>query len=400
MVTAGTRLLRTLARAGKAQRRTVGKLVKVLFAKPKVKPAAKPKATLKPVAKSKATLKPVAQPKATPKLTALRPVRTKAPPPAPRARSQLALAALPGKWLAFHYSALPTAANLAGQRMSYWLYLPDKPPPAGRSLPLIVMLHGCEQSATEFAQGTRMNRLAEKKGYAVLYPQQLLSSNSHRCWKWYDKATQEGGGGVKMIVGIIEQVAAKYAIDRSRIYICGISAGAAMADIVALNHPQLIAAVGLHSGPVFGCGHSAIGALGVMQHGAGARAGGAITDILAKNPGFPPMPAMLIQGADDKVVRPVNQNQLLQQSLLLNRMPGNSVPLRSAKPAGKAARNPAKAYETRNFYVGKKLLLSVAHIEQLGHAWSGGDASLSYNSAAGPDSSKLMLDFFARHRRL
>ena len=365
MVTAGTKLLRSLARAGKAQQRTVSKLVKNLFAVPKAKPAAKRKAIAKP--------KAVARPKA---------ARVKVLP------------ALPGKWLAFHYSAV------AGQRMSYWLYLPAKPPPVGPGLPLVVMLHGCEQTATEFAQGTRMNRLAEQKGYAVLYPQQLLSSNSHRCWKWYDKATQGGGGGAKMIVGIIEQVAAKFAIDRSRIYIGGISAGAAMADIVALHHPQLIAAIGLHSGPVFGGGHGAIGALSVMQHGAGARASAAIGEILATNPAFPLMPTLLIQGAEDRVVRPVNQKQLVQQSLLLNRLPDDSVPLLSLKPAGSASsRNPAHAYQVHDYFAGKKLLLRVAHIEQLGHAWSGGDATLSFNSKAGPDSSKMLLDFFGRHHR-
>ena len=383
MVTFSTKLLRSLSRAGKVQRRTVSKLVKNLFAVPKVKPVAR--------------LKAVAKPKAPPR------VRAKAPTGAPAARAgkRSPLAALPGKWLASHYSALAEGGSLTGRRMSYWLYLPAKEAPAGRALPLVVMLHGCEQTATEFAQGTRMNRLAEQKGYAVLYPQQLLSSNSHRCWKWFDKTTQGGAGGVKMIVGIIEQVAVKYAIDRSRIYICGISAGAGMADIVALHHPQLIAAVGLHSGPVYGGGHGAIGALNIMQHGAGGRAAAAIAEILAGNPAFPAMPTLLIQGAEDKVVRPVNQRQLLQQSLLLNRLPDNSVPLLSSNPAGAASsRNPAHAYQLHDYYAGKKLLLRVAHIEQLGHAWSGGDAALSFNSKAGPDSSKMMLDFFARHQRV
>ena len=80
--------------------------------------------------------------------------------------------------------------------MSFWLYLPQNVPEeaVAQGLPLIVMLHGCHQTATQFAQGTRMNQWAERKGYAVLYPQQLVSNQSQRCWKWYDRATQEGGG--------------------------------------------------------------------------------------------------------------------------------------------------------------------------------------------------------------
>ena len=61
------------------------------------------------------------------------------------------------------------------------------------------MLHGCQQTATQFAQGTRMNQWAEQMGYAVLYPQQSVSAHAQRCWKWYDRATQEGGGDVPIL---------------------------------------------------------------------------------------------------------------------------------------------------------------------------------------------------------
>lgn len=296
----------------------------------------------------------------------------------------------PGKWLASHLTAY-------GHRMSYWLYLPKNvtEQAARNGVPLLVMLHGCNQTATQFAQGTRMNHWAEQMGYAVLYPQQLVSTHAHRCWKWYDRATQEGGGDVPMIVGIVNKVMTDYAIDRSRIYIAGISAGAGMANIVALNHPRLFAAVGMHSGPVFGAGHNTLGALGVMQHGAGMRADLAVREVLARQPHFPGMPAILIQGEGDSVVRPINQSQLARQSLLLNGLEG--VAKVTHKPQGRGgSRN---AHRLHDFYVGRKLLLRVAQIEQLEHAWSGGDASLAYNAKAGPDASRMMLDFFARHQR-
>jgi poly(hydroxyalkanoate) depolymerase family esterase len=245
-----------------------------------------------------------------------------------------------------------------------------------------------------------MNRLAEQKGYAVLYPQQSLSAHAQRCWKWYDKATQEGGGEVRLIAGIIGQVATRYPIDRSRIYICGISAGAGMANIVALHHPELIAALGLHSGPAYGAGHGMINALSVMQHGASGQGDAAIAAVLSRRPAFPVMPTILIQGAGDTVVRPINQIHLMRQSLLLNRMPADTAVSVELKPAGRGNRNPANAHQIRDFYVGKKLLLRVAHIEGLDHAWSGGDATLAFNAKAGPDASKMLLDFFSRQRRL
>ena len=205
---------------------------------------------------------------------------------------------------------------------------------------------------------------------------------------------------MRLIVGAIEQVAARYAIDRARIYICGISAGAGMAHIVALNHPHLFAALGLHSGPVFGAGHNLIGALHVMQHGAGARMDAAIDEVLARQPAFPLLPAMLIQGQADRVVRPINQTQLVRQCVRVNRLPADTVVTAQRLPGGAAGgRNPAHAYALHDYRVGKQVLLRVAQVERLEHAWSGGDASLPFNDKAKPDASKLLLDFFASQRR-
>jgi poly(hydroxyalkanoate) depolymerase family esterase len=361
-------LLRSLVRSGK-------RMTKLLVA------ATAPPAKLK----TKRKRKPVAA-SAAPR-SAVR--RAASAPPAPPP-SAARIAPSPGKWLASHLTAY-------GHRMSYWLYIPQNiPEPALRDgLPLLVMLHGCRQTATQFAQGTRMNHWAEQMGYAVLYPQQLVSTHAQRCWKWYDRATQEGGGDVPMIVGIVNKVMSDYAIDRSRIYIAGISAGAGMANIVALNHPRMFAAVGMHSGPVFGAGHNTLGALGVMQHGAGMRADVAAREVLLRQPQFPGMPAILIQGQGDSVVRPINQVQLARQSQLLNGLA--DIPKITDKPGGRG--DTRNAHRLHDFYAGRKLLLRVARIEQLEHAWSGGDPTLAYNAKAGPDASKMMLDFFSRHQR-
>lgn len=309
-----------------------------------------------------------------------RAVRARATPTASAASSVPPSVAAPGKWLAGHM------LNAAGQRMSYWLYLPNNR--QGNGMPLVVMLHGCQQTATQFAQGTRMNLLAEKLGYAVLYPQQLVSSHPHRCWKWYERATQDGGGDVPTIIGIIHKVITHQDIDRSRIYVAGISAGAGMANILALNHPELFAAIGLHSGPVFGAGHNALGAFSIMKNGAlGIGADLAAHALLQRQPRFPGMPAILFQGESDNVVKSINQIQLTRQSLLLNRL------------SGPAQVTQKRHYRLLDYYDGRKLLLRVAQVEKLEHAWSGGDPSLKFNDRAGPNASKMMLAFFARHRR-
>ncbi|MES2318823.1 MAG: PHB depolymerase family esterase [Pseudomonadota bacterium] len=370
MVKTANPWLRSLLRAGKRQQRTVSRALTVLLAAPKPKPKPKSKPKTAPAKKVPRLARPVAPAAAT--------------PPVPAS----------GKWLASHYSGKADHGAGALRRLSYWLYLPDRlPGPAG--LPLVVMLHGCEQSATLFAQGTRMNHWAEKQGYAVLYPQQSVSAHPHRCWKWYDRATQHGGGDVSVIVGMLGKIIGNYPIDPSRVYIAGLSAGAGMAHIVALNHPELFAAIGLHSGPLFGAGHSTMGALGVMKHGASHRVDSAVDEVLLKRPGFPGMPTMLIQGEDDPVVLPVNQAQLTRQAMLLNRLP-HGTPVEVATREGTRRANP---YRLHDVYQDRKLMLRVAQIAELKHAWSGGDETLSYNCGAGPDASKMLLDFFGKHRR-
>jgi poly(hydroxyalkanoate) depolymerase family esterase len=350
-----------LKKAGKAQQKQASKVLKAILTKPKAKRVPSGTASRKPV-----TPKPLAQ-----RETA------------------------PGEWL----SSSCVSAGLPAHRMHYRLFLPSGAPGPGAAIPLIVMLHGCEQNAADFAAGTRMNQLAAAKGYAVLYPEQSLRTHPNRCWKWYDAATQRGGGDIATIVQIIDKIVAQYAIDHTRIYVCGISAGAAMAQILALTHPQLIAAVGMHSGPVFGVSRTAVGAYGVMQHGSN-HALAPIEKLLAKTPDFPRMPAILITGDDDKIVRPVNQLQLAGQLLLLNHAAGMAPLPPVTKVFGRTSKQfPRKnSMTTRDFATGAKVLVRSVHIARLGHAWSGGDEAYPFN-AKGPDAGKLMLAFFSRHRR-
>jgi len=382
----GVRLLRSLTRAAKSQQKTLVKLLDA-YATPASKPTSRKSAARKSPPK-RATVQP-----ATPE--ARRPGRTAAPSAA-------------GTWLAGHVPLLRQPRQAGAQRMNYWLYVPATMPDAvARSgWPLVVMLHGCQQSATQFAQGTRMNLLAEDKGYMVLYPEQPVTVQAQRCWRWYDRSTQQGDGDTRALVALIRSVCDRHGVDRRRIYACGLSAGAGMAAILALNHPELIAAVGLHSGPVFGAGHGPLGALHVMRHGAPMQADAAIPSLLqrritqalpaAARP-MPPMPALLIQGDDDPVVHPVNQQQLARQWLQLNGLPPGPATRVAVKPAGRGGSR--HAHEIHDYLVGRKVLLRVVRIAGLRHAWSGGDPAFEFNTKAGPDASRMMLEFLGRHRR-
>ena len=307
-------------------------------------------------------------------------------------------AGLPGSWQKAWFSQPGTALTPA-RRMLYWLYLPSGSAQAPR--PLVVMLHGCQQTASDFAASTRMNRLAERKGFAVLYPQQSVTADSHRCWHWYKRATQQGVGEVSLIAAMIGHLQARHQLDTARTYVAGLSAGAGMAAILALRHPDMIAAVGLHSSPVFGTSDSALGGFKAMQQGSALAYRETAHSFATAQPQFPGMPVMLIHGKRDAVVRRVNVDQLAEQFVILNGAQITSTePVQRSYPARTGGRSPRHAYQTATYYAGRKPRLVKCEIDALGHAWSGGDASLAFSAPEGPDATLLMWTFFSLQQRV
>ena len=363
------RSLRSITKTQRAQSR----LVKSLLPKPARKTAVRRgKATVKAPATVPKTAKPAAR--ATP---------------------------LPGSWKQSYFSATSPARAASGKRMAYWLYLPSSAS-AAAPLPLVVMLHGCQQTAPDFAAATRMNQLAERKGFAVLYPQQSAAGDAHRCWHWYQRSIQKGQGDVLVMADMITQVQQRHGLDTSRTYAAGLSAGAALATILALRHPELIAAVGLHSAPVFGAADSAISGYRVMQRGAagvfGEVAGEAARSVATARPPLGGMPAIVIHGDRDAVVRRINARQLGQQLQIINAAAiTRAAATHKTYPARTGGRSPKRGYSTTTHYAGRKPQLVQCDISTLGHAWSGGDDRMRFCAREGPDASLMMWTFFARH---
>ncbi len=148
------------------------------------------------------------------------------------------------QWQQFFYN------GPAGSR-PYFVYTPEHYQ-VGTAVPLIVMLHGCIQTAVDFATGTQMNQLAEQYNFVVAYPQQTSIYNPSLCWNWFNPANQfRGSGEPAIIAGIVQEIernTARWTIDGHRIYVTGISAGGAMAVILGATYPDIFAAIGVHSG--------------------------------------------------------------------------------------------------------------------------------------------------------
>lgn len=276
---------------------------------------------------------------------------------------------------------LTMAPWLSGRRR-YRLYLPQgRRGAAGR--PLLVMLHGCRQNPDSIAAVTRVNRLAEQHQFVVLYPQQSRRANPYHCWNWFDPANQRGNGETLTIKTMVEQVCGEHRLDRDRVYLAGLSAGAVQAVNLAVCYGELFAAVAAHSGLAFGAATAPWEARQAMSQGATVSAELLAKRIARQSAGKRLPPLLVIHGADDSVVAPVNAEQLVRQWLNAQQQDPDAAEVHQVTPAD--------GYPYRlSVYPGG---LHYYLIERLGHAWSGGAAEQAYSNPHGPDASALIWDF-------
>ena len=199
-----------------------------------------------------------------------------------------------------------TYSNPAGSR-AYRLFIPSGY--QGQPLPLVVMLHGCTQSPDDFAAGTRMNFIAEEQTCFVVYPAQRSEANQAKCWNWFRTADQQRGRGEpSLIAGITRQIMRDYSVDPKRVYVGGLSAGAAAAAIMGATYNDLYAAIGVHSGLACGAAIDLPSAFVAMRQGGGS------DDRVIPGDG-PPVPTIVFHGDRDTTVHPNNGDQILEQSM-------------------------------------------------------------------------------------
>jgi poly(hydroxyalkanoate) depolymerase family esterase len=279
-----------------------------------------------------------------------------------------------------------TYSNPAGSR-AYKLYIPSRH--RGQAVPLVVMLHGCAQSPDDFAAGTRMNVIAEEQTCLVVYPAQRSDANPAKCWNWFRPTDQRRGRGEpSLIAGITRQVMRDHAVDRRRVYIGGLSAGAAAAAVMGATYPDLYAAIGVHSGLACGAASDLPSAFVAMQKGElapSSRSG----DIFAVLGNGPVVPTIVFHGDRDTTVHPRNGDHVIARSM-------------RAQPARKQVqrgRVPGGYSYTRTIHIDAsgRALFEHWEIHGAGHAWSGGSTAGSYTDPRGPDAAREMLRFFLAH---
>ena len=279
-------------------------------------------------------------------------------------------------------------SNRAGSR-TYKLYVPSGY--CGQALPLVVMLHGCTQSPDDFAAGTRMNALAEEHTCLVAYPAQAASANASKCWNWFNPGHQQRGQGEpSLIAGITRQVMRDYSVDSRRVYVAGLSAGAAAAVIMGITYPDLYAAIGAHSGLAWGAANDLHSAFAVMRQGeaeavrrsGSAPDGGEYRRIV---------PTIVFHGDQDKTVHPRNADQIIAQSRA-----NMTVDLQTRVQHGRVPGGHAYSRTIHADATGRTVLEQWV-IHGAGHGWSGGSPAGSFTDPRGPDATQEMLRFFLEH---
>lgn len=276
-----------------------------------------------------------------------------------------------GEWVA------GLASGVAGLRR-YRLF---KPSAAIRqpARPLLVMLHGCGQDAAGFARSTRLQALAAREGFLLIYPEQERLANPQGCWNWFDTRSGRAFSEAASILAAVDQVCLLHGADPQRVAVAGFSAGAGMAALLALRHPERFRAVVMHSGVAPGAAHSTATAIAAMQ---GRRRPAPLPD----DAGRPPL--LVIQGTADPVVAASNGLAAAQSWVAATQA-------RAGIPRH-VQRGKRRAMTVTDFKRAGRTLATLCEVDGLGHAWSGGASAQSFSDPTGPDAGRLAWAFVAR----
>jgi poly(hydroxyalkanoate) depolymerase family esterase len=197
-------------------------------------------------------------------------------------------------------------------RLRMYAYVPDPLPSAPA---LVVVLHGCLQTAAEYDLGAGWSTLADRFRFSLLFPEQQRANNPRGCFNWFQRGDSERNQGEALSVRqMVEHMIQTHAIDRRRVFVTGLSAGGAMTSVMLAAYPEVFAGGAVITGVPY---RGAIGipaALRCMFQGQvrSAREWGALVRAASRHPG--PWPKLSVwHGSADLTVAPVNAAEIIKQ---------------------------------------------------------------------------------------
>ena len=323
--------------------------------------------------------------------------------------------------------------HAASDRM-YWVYTPVSYQ-AGTAVPLIMVLHGCAQPFFShpwaIAYDTHMNQLAEAHQFLVVYPHEFAPPdvNPMSCWNFFLPENQHRRGGeTASLAGIVQDMlknTSRWAIDPQRIYVAGISSGGGATANVGATHPDLFAAIGVHSGAEYGyplpfAGEQAPARDAMAPLSEAEALSGEVEQLAVIPPGPDPVKqgekafhamgsfarvvqAIVFHGTADPVSDPVNGDQATQQWITTNQLASRGDFTAAFEHPSSTAEHPAGLDGERPYTVDTwqdahgRNVVTYYKVGGMGHAWSGGTPGSIFTDPLGPDASKAMYEFFMAH---
>jgi poly(hydroxyalkanoate) depolymerase family esterase len=282
-----------------------------------------------------------------------------------------------------------TFTSAEGTR-EYLVYAPGASP--AEPSPLILMLHGCTQTAADFARGTRMHLRAADEGYVVVYPLQSDRSNPNRCWNWFRAADQRRlGGEPALLTGLVSEMARRYSCDPARIYVAGLSAGGAMAVTLGRLYPDVFHGVGAHSGLPHASAHDAASAFSAMRNGRAQ-----VTSAAGDDRSLPRVPTIVFHGDRDPTVNVRNAAQIVDDAMVSPRhADASGEGNRCAETVSRGRVDGGHEFTTTTTRdAAGRPQAETWIVHGGGHAWFGGSSGGSFVDPKGPDASAEMLRFF------
>jgi len=208
----------------------------------------------------------------------------------------------------------PNPGGLTG-----WSHVPDGSAP----MPLVVVLHGCTQTAAGYDAGSGWSDLADRFGFALLYPEQTRANNPNTCFNWFvPEDTRRDGGEAASIRQMITAMVERHAIDATRIFITGLSAGGAMTSVMLATYPEVFAGGAIIAGLPFGAAASMPQAFDRMRgHGHSSDEASAAA-IRAASPHRGAWPRVSVwHGSADATVTAANADHIIGQWRALHALP-------------------------------------------------------------------------------
>ncbi len=197
--------------------------------------------------------------------------------------------------------------------------------PAGivKAAPLVVVLHGCTQNAAAYDQGSGWSRLADRCGFALLFPEQRRENNPNLCFNWFEPSdARRDQGEPASIRAMVARMIEKHDLDAARVFVTGLSAGGAMASIMLATYPEVFAGGAIIAGIPYGCAAGLGGAFECMAGGGRESARELGDKVRRASPHEGPWPRVSVwHGSADPTVAASNGDDVVKQWLNLHALP-------------------------------------------------------------------------------